>query len=130
MPDPRLLLVDDEQPVRRMLCRVLERRGFDVVAEADNGQTGVAAARQHQPDIVIMDLNMPLMNGIEATRAIKQTHPAIEVLIFSAYADESLRSSAEEAGAAGWILKGSKPQELFDALAALAAPVALPGVTT
>lgn len=116
MPDPRVLLVDDEDQVRRMLRRVLEKRGFQVVTEAENGQAGVAAAREHQPDVVVMDLNMPLMNGIEATRAIKETHPDIRVLFFSAYADESLRTSAREAGAAGWVLKGTRPQELFDAL--------------
>ena len=126
MPDPRVLLVDDERQVRHMLRRVLERRGFDVVAEAENGEAGVAAARDHQPDIIVMDLNMPLMNGIEATRAIKESHPATEVLFFSAYADESLRTSAQEAGAAGWVLKGTKPQELFDALDELVRSVVPP----
>ena len=116
MRSPRFLLVDDHEHIRNLLRRVLERRGFEVVGEAENGLVGVEIAALVQPEIVLMDINMPVINGIEATRQIKAANPTIEVLIFSAYDDDSLRRSAEEVGAAGWILKGSPPQELFDAI--------------
>lgn len=112
----RLLLVDDEQEIRRMLRRILEAKGYEVVGEAENGSLGVQAAIALSPDVVVMDLAMPAMNGIEATAAIKKGDEKITVIMYTAYADESFRSEAAKAGASGWVLKGAPPAELFKML--------------
>lgn len=122
MPKPRVLVVDDEGPLRQMLLLVLGRHGYEIAGEAANGRLGVEAARITKPDLIVMDLRMPEMNGIEATRAIKEVDPEVTILIFSAYADASLMKAAEEAGAAGWVLKGSRPQELLDEMERATSP--------
>lgn len=115
----RLLVVDDEDELRSMLRRVLDRKGFQVIGEASDGPSSVEAARVLSPDIILMYLQLPGMNGIHALRAIRDHGVNAKVLIFSAYADDSLIAEAEAAGATAWILKGGLPQELFDALTVL-----------
>jgi CheY-like chemotaxis protein len=112
----RLLLTDDEVPLRRALRRICEARGIDVVGEAADGAEAVRLARTLEPDAVLMDLRMPVMDGIEATREIKDTHPGIIVMFLSAYADPGLQREAEEAGGVGWFIKGDPPRELCDRL--------------
>lgn len=116
MKQKRLLLVDDEKEIRRMLRRLLEAKGYEIVGEAEDGALGVEAAALLSPDVVVMDLAMPHMNGIAATAAIKEREEGIKVIMYSAYADESLRSEATAAGASGWVMKGAPPHELFDML--------------
>lgn len=108
----RVLLVDDELSVRKLLRTVLERLGFEVVGDAADGDEGVEEARRLMPDAVVMDLNMPRCNRIDATRAIKDERPEVAVVFYSAYADESLRAAAQAAGAADWVLKGAPVKEL------------------
>jgi DNA-binding NarL/FixJ family response regulator len=117
----RLLLSDDEAPLRRILRRLCEARGIDVVGEAANGVEAVHLARSLKPDAVLMDLRMPIMDGVEATRKIKDSNPGILVIFLSAYADASLQREAEEAGGDGWYLKGDPPRELCDRLLEYAA---------
>ncbi len=111
MPEPasslRVLLVEDNTPLRSSLRELLEDEGFDVVGEADDGEQGVDAARRLQPDVILMDLKMPKMDGIEATRQIKQVAPRARVLIMSAYLDDTLERWAREAGAFAFVGKAA-----------------------
>jgi two-component system, response regulator PdtaR len=112
-PDPdqaanlRVLLVEDNTPLRSSLRELLEDEGFDVVGEADDGEQGVQAAGQLSPDVVVMDLKMPKMDGIEATRQIRTVAPDARVLIMSAYLDDTLERWAREAGAFAFVGKAA-----------------------
>ena len=112
----RLILVEDDPDLRRCLKRLLQRQGMTVVEEAADGTEGLAAAQRTSFDIVLTDLRMPNMDGIELTRRVRAIDPAAVVVIFSAYADQSLQAEAKEAGAAAWVAKGSPPSELVDKL--------------
>jgi two-component system, NarL family, response regulator NreC len=121
MSDPiRVVLVEDHQIVRQGLRALLE--GTDdvvVIAEADNGHDGVEIAKQHRPDVVVMDLNLPGLNGVDATKAIRQAVPEAHVLILSMYSTEEHVRPAIRAGAEGYLLKGSGLSDLVAAIKAV-----------
>lgn len=112
----RVLIVDDEEEMRDALTLLLSSAGFDVVGTADNGREGVDLAAFLRPDLVVMDLRMPMMDGIEATRLIKEQNPWIQVLILSAYEDVELRSAASDAGIYCYLIKGMSPWLIIDML--------------
>ena len=112
----RLLLIDDEVALRGSLRRFCEARGIEVVGEAGDGQEGVALATELRPDCVVVDVRMPIMDGLEATRLIKAELPDVTVVVLSGYNDASLRKEAAEAGAVGWFLKGESARKLCDHL--------------
>jgi DNA-binding NarL/FixJ family response regulator/class 3 adenylate cyclase len=115
----RVLLVDDHAVVRRGLRGFLELlKDFDVVGEAENGREGVAAADRLVPDVVLMDLLMPEMGGLEAIAAIKQAHPEIEVVAVTSFIEEEKVTSALEAGASGYLLKDAEAEEVAQAIRA------------
>jgi signal transduction histidine kinase len=117
----KVLLVDDHAPIRASLRQLLELRpGYRVVAEGSNGREAVDAVETHAPDVVLMDMNMPVMNGVEATRAIKERHPDVKVLALTAFGDMSLVSASIKAGASGYLLKGGSAEELLNSLEAVA----------
>ena len=121
----RVLLVDDEEGLRRTMRKMLERRGCEVVGEGADGVEGVEAARDTSFDVVLTDLRMPNMDGLEMTRQIKAMAPQVPVVVFSAYADASLQAEGVEAGVAAWVLKGTAAEEVVRALhAAVATPPA------
>jgi signal transduction histidine kinase len=121
MKQMKILLVDDHEFVRKSLKQVLELHSqFDVVGEASNGAEAVDRVNELNPDIVLMDMNMPEMSGPEAIRVIKDDHPEIKVLALTAFADMSLVSETVKAGASGYLLKGGSARELIDALDAVA----------
>jgi two-component system response regulator NreC len=122
MSDPvRVVLVEDHTIVREGLRALLDGRDEVVeVAEADNGHDGVAAARQHRPDVMVMDLNMPGLNGVDATKAIREALPDSHVLILSMYSTEEHVRPAIRAGAEGYLLKGSGLSDLVSAIQAVA----------
>jgi len=107
LPAPRgVLIVDDQAPFRsvaRTLVRML--RGWQVVGEADSGERAVALAGELAPDLVLMDINLPGINGIEATRSILQARPDTLVLLLSTYAAEDLPRDAMDCGATGYVRK-------------------------
>ena len=115
-----ILLVDDHSYIRKGIRYLLEALGdIKVVATATNGIEAVAKARLHQPDVVIIDISMPLMNGIEATRQIRENCPATRVLTLSIYDDPSYVKNAVQAGATGYVLKTGLPDELLEAIQSL-----------
>jgi two-component system nitrate/nitrite response regulator NarL len=101
-----VLLADDKAFVRRNLCALLKADGnFNVVAEAKNGQEAVEMARAAWPDIILMDISMPILNGLEATRRIMAANPAAKVVILSGYDDKEYVERARAVGAAGFLAK-------------------------
>lgn len=116
----RVLLVDDHELVRRGTRDVLELSpDVEVVGEAQDGREAVEAARRERPDVVLMDVNMPSMNGIEATRLIKRELPSTAVLGLSAFDDEPFVVQLLEAGAAGYLLKNVRGAALVAAVQAV-----------
>jgi signal transduction histidine kinase len=117
----KVLLVDDHAPIRKGIRQLLElRTDFEIVGEGSNGAEAVAAVDRLQPDVVLMDMNMPVMNGVEATRTIKERHPAVKVLALTAFGEMSLVAAMVKAGAAGYLLKGGAADELVESLRAVA----------
>ena len=108
----RLMLADDNAPVRRSLRSLLEREGFKVVVEADDGEQAVSLAFQHRPDVILLDLSMPHLNGIEAARQIHKSIPEARTIILTVHREYHYVVRALEAGARGYILKGRAVEEL------------------
>lgn len=121
MSDPvRVVLAEDHQIVREGLKALLDGcEDIEVVAEAHNGKDAVEVAKQLQPDVVCMDLNMPELNGVDATKAIRQALPETHVLILSMYSTEEHVRPAIRAGAEGYLLKGSGLSDLVAAIRAV-----------
>ena len=116
----RILIADDHAVVREGTRRILERDpDLDVVAEAGDGEEAVRRAGDLRPDVAIMDIAMPKLDGIQATRQIKALYPTIAVLILTAYDDDQFVFSFLEAGAAGYLLKSVRGPELIDAVRAV-----------
>ncbi len=121
MPRLRILLADDHTVVRQGLRRVLEDRPeWEVVAEAGDGREAVRQAEQHKPDIAILDVAMPLLNGIETTRQITRRVPGTRVLVLSMHADEAYVTQMLQAGATGYLLKDSADVDLIQAVSEVA----------
>jgi YesN/AraC family two-component response regulator len=112
-----VLVADDEDGLRRSLCELLDDFGFRVVGEADNGNDAVELSVQLMPDIALLDLRMPVLDGIGAARRIKEQIPSTQVVILTAYDEESLRREAEEAGVFCYLVKGCAPGFIRDILA-------------
>lgn len=116
----RLLVVDDHEIVRQGLVALLERRPeFSVVAQAGTVAEAIAAARRHQPDLVVMDVRLPDGSGIEACREIRAEMPQTRVLMLTSYPDEEAVLSAIIAGASGYLLKQVRGRDLVAALEAV-----------
>jgi DNA-binding NarL/FixJ family response regulator len=116
-----ILLADDHDVVRRGLRDLLEERAdWIVCAEARDGRSAVELAREHKPDVVVIDLLMPELNGLEATRQIRKALPDTEVLIFSMHETDELVHEAIAAGARGYVVKSDTPMQIVAAVAALA----------
>ncbi len=117
----RLLLVDDHVVVRQGLRMVLSLEpDLDIIGEANNGQEALSLVKKLNPQVVLMDLLMPVMDGVSAIRAIKKEYPDIEVVALTSVLEDRLVIDAVEAGAAGYLLKESGPEELIEAIRAAA----------
>jgi DNA-binding NarL/FixJ family response regulator len=113
---PRVLLVDDDGGIREALRNLLEDEGMDIVGEAGDGSEGVTRAKELQPDVVLMDMRMPGMGGIEATRLIKDALPTTQVVILSVYDDQVLLQDASQAGAYAYLVKGCSAQTIREVI--------------
>jgi DNA-binding NarL/FixJ family response regulator len=117
----RVLLVDDHDVFRHGLAQLLGDEGLDVVAEASGGEAGVRLAGELVPDVVLMDLSMPGMSGVEATRAIAAADDAPRVVVLTLSDDDALMLEALLAGAAGYVLKDATLEQIVAAIQAAAA---------
>jgi DNA-binding NarL/FixJ family response regulator len=117
----RLLLVDDHTVVRQGLRMVLSLEpGLDIIGEAGNGREALELIPKLKPEVVLMDLLMPVMDGVSTIRAVKETYPDIEVVALTSVLEDRLVIDAVEAGAAGYLLKETGPEELIEAIRAAA----------
>jgi DNA-binding NarL/FixJ family response regulator len=116
----RILLVDDFAPVRAGLRTMLESRGdWQVIGEAGDGEQGLAQAKRFQPDIAVVDIGMPRMNGLTLTREIRRLLPAVEVLIVTDHDSRQMLNAARDAGARGYVVKSQAGAHLLAAVQAL-----------
>jgi DNA-binding NarL/FixJ family response regulator len=106
---PKIVVVDDDRGFREMLRDFLADEGFDVVGEAADGLQALELAATMRPDLFLMDLRMPNMDGIAATRMIREANPLMQVIILSAYDDPGLKRGAEEAGVYCYLIKDCAP---------------------
>lgn len=117
----RLLIADDHVLFRKGLCQALAQEpDLDVVGEAADGNEAITKAAALKPDVIVMDLSMPVLGGIEATRQIRRQQPDVAVLILTAYDDDDNLLAAMAAGASGYVLKDVAPSELAEAVRACA----------
>jgi len=126
MPVRSVLVVDDNQLVREALCELFTREGdFEVCGGAENGQEAIEMAQLLRPDLIVTDLSMPVMNGLEETRALKKLMPAVPVIIFTSHSDPFVEREARVAGVSAVVSKSqavavliSKARSLLDQIAA------------
>ncbi len=121
MTRTRVLVVDDHPLLRQGLRKVLELEGgFEVVGEAGSGEDALQMARRHQPRVILMDINLPGINGIEATRLIRGEMPDISILALTIHEDDQYVMEMMRAGASGYLLKDVDPGSLVEAINAAA----------
>jgi len=120
MKATRIVLADDHTVVRKGLRLLLESYpGFQVVADAADGRQAVALAEEHRPDVMVMDVAMPILNGIEAARQISAKLPGVAIVFLSMHSDEAYVLKALKAGANAYLLKDSAEHDLIDAVKAV-----------
>ncbi len=113
----KILVIDDHQLYREGIKKILEfEKSFEVVGEGSDGDQVIELVRNHKPDVVIMDINMPNMNGVEATRQLVRTFPDTKVIILSIHDDENYVTHALKTGASGYLLKEMDVDALIEAV--------------
>jgi DNA-binding NarL/FixJ family response regulator len=117
----RVLIADDHEAVRRGVCAILESRvGLEVCGEAKDGAEAVEKARELQPDLIILDITMPVLGGLAAAREIRMFLPRTPILIFSMHESREMMEEARKIGAQGYVTKQEAGRSLLDAVDALA----------
>ncbi|PLS04336.1 response regulator [Neobacillus cucumis] len=117
----KIAIIDDHQLFREGVKRILEfEKSFQVVAEGDDGSDALGIVEQHQPDVVIMDINMPGKNGVEATKELVEQYPNTKVIILSIHDDENYVTHALKTGACGYLLKEMDADALIEAVRVVA----------
>jgi NarL family two-component system response regulator LiaR len=113
----KILIAEDHAVVREGTRQILDQESdLNVIAEASDGEEAISLAGSEKPDVIIMDISMPRVDGIQATKRIKELYPDIAILILTAYDDEQFIFTLLEAGAAGYLLKSVRSRELIDAV--------------
>jgi DNA-binding NarL/FixJ family response regulator len=108
----RILVVDDHQMLREALVGMLEAAGFEVVGAVGDGADATSLAVELTPDVVLMDLSMPVLNGLDATRLLREVVPGVAIVIFSAFDSPELKRQAFDAGAVAYLPKGCGAERL------------------
>jgi len=117
----RILIVDDHQIMREGLCSMIEQEaGFEVIGDASNGREALEMIERNRPDVVIMDINTPDMNGTEATRRVAKDYPKTKIVALSMHSDKFFVIEMLKAGAAGYLLKDCSKNEILDAIRTVA----------
>lgn len=112
-----VVIVDDASELRKLLVLALGRDPrLHILADVGDGEQGIDAVERHVPDVVLMDVTMPVMDGITATRALKRDHPGVGVVIFTGYADDRVAAEAAEAGADAFVDKSTPLPRVADLL--------------
>ncbi len=120
MNSVKILITEDRTIVKKCLCFLLESEtGIDVVGEAENGKEAIKIVEEQNPDIVVMDISMPILNGLDATRQITRRFLEVKVLILTMHTSEEYISEIIKAGASGYIIKEAAPEELISAIHAV-----------
>ena len=115
-----ILLVDDHELVRTGVNKILnEVKGFKVIAECETGEEAIKFCRQTEPDVILMDMDMPGMGGLEATKKILRLTPDVKVIILTAHTEDPFPTKVMQIGAAGFLTKGSGPNEMINAIRAV-----------
>lgn len=113
----KVAIVEDNEEIARMLARVVGRdKQLDYLCTCNSGETALEALPNHRPNVVIMDLQLPGISGIECTARLRQVLPETQVLVFTVYRDDEKVFQALKAGASGYLLKRSKPEEILEAV--------------
>lgn len=110
------MLADDHRMLREGLRRSMTEHGFDVVGEASDGAEAVDMAGDLSPDVILMDVTMPELDGVEATRLVKAANPAIRVIMLTMHADQEVLAAAIRSGASGYLVKDCSTEEIADAI--------------
>ena len=108
----RILVVDDHQMLRELLVGMLEVAGFEVVGAVGDGADATSLAIELTPDVVLMDLSMPVLNGLDATRLLREVVPGVAIVVFSAFDSPELKRQAFDAGAVAYLPKGCSAERL------------------
>lgn len=117
MPTTKIVIIDDHQLFREGVKRILDfEDSFEVIAEGDDGAEALTLYEQHQPDVLLMDINMPRMNGVDATEGLLKKYPDAKVIILSIHDDGSYVTHALKTGALGYMLKEMDADEIVDAI--------------
>ena len=117
----RLMLADDHRMLREGLSRSMREEGFDIVAEARNGAEAVQLATQVKPDVILMDVTMPELDGVEACRQIRDAFPSARIVMLTMHADQDVLANAIRAGASGYLVKDCSTNEIASAVRMAAA---------
>lgn len=113
----RVLVVDDNESIRRTICQLLHSESdIEVTCEAEDGTDAVAKAREHVPDVVLLDVTMPTMNGLEAARILKEEFPAMHIVIVSQHESRGFHWAALAAGVSGYVVKSNAARDLIPEL--------------
>lgn len=118
---PKILIIDDTAFMRLAIKTMLEENGFDIIGEAENGEVGLIKYKETKPDIVTMDITMPVMDGIQSLKAILQYDPKAKVVMVSAMGQESMVKEAVMNGAKSFIIKPFKEEHVVKTLTQIAA---------
>ncbi len=112
----RLMLADDHRMLREGLRRSMTDQGFDIVGEARDGDEAIRLAEELEPEVILMDVTMPEVDGVEATRQIKIGHPEIKIVMLTMHADQEVLAAAIRAGASGYLVKDCSTDEIANAV--------------
>ena len=112
----RVLVVDDSAPLRERVCVALEQAGLTVVGEASDGANALVQVEAQHPDVILMDVSMPGMDGIQATRALRHRHPETRVVLWTGDSDDQLANALWHSGAHAGLAKGTRTSELIATL--------------